>query len=164
MIVVIQCAARKRLDAGHFVTVGGKPIVFVADPKAAPAHPVHTFARPDDLSVNGESWRQVLLKYNEENAGNPLGLCPAYQLYIPKEYGRLVDRYGLKRVYILSAGWGLIRADFLTPYYDITYSEKAESYKRRRQTTMTTCACCPMTATMRSCFLAARTTFRSSVY
>ena len=39
------------------------------------------YARPDDLSANGMSWRDVLLKYNEENRNNPLGLLPAYQLY-----------------------------------------------------------------------------------
>jgi hypothetical protein len=39
----------------------------------------------------------------------------------------------VKQVYILSAGWGLIRADFLTPYYDITFSPGAETYKRRRK-------------------------------
>jgi hypothetical protein len=39
----------------------------------------------------------------------------------------------LRKVYILSAGWGLIAADFLTPYYDITFSQSAEGYKRRRK-------------------------------
>ncbi|MEA2874649.1 MAG: hypothetical protein QOH67_4953, partial [Hyphomicrobiales bacterium] len=32
-----------------------------------------------------------------------------------------------------SAGWGLIRTDFLTPCYDITFSQSAEGYKRRRK-------------------------------
>ena len=44
-----------------------------------------------------------------------------------------MDRFGPKNVYILSAGWGLIRADFLTPYYDITFSPSAEAYKRRHR-------------------------------
>jgi hypothetical protein len=34
-------------------------------------------------------------------------------------------------VFVLSAGWGLIRSDFLTPNYDITFTSQAESYKRR---------------------------------
>jgi hypothetical protein len=59
---------------------------------------------------------------------------PAYQLYENNVYGRLVDRFGLRNVYILSAGWGLIRADFLTPSYDITFSPSADAYKRRRKT------------------------------
>jgi hypothetical protein len=41
---------------------------------------------------------------------------------------------GLQNVYILSAGWGLIRADFLTPQYDITFAQSADQYKRRRKT------------------------------
>ena len=80
------------------------------------------------------SWRDVLLKYNETAKDNPLGLYPAYQLYENRTYGRLVDRFGSQNVYILSAGWGLIRGDFLTPYYDITYSPSAEPYKRRKKT------------------------------
>jgi len=40
--------------------------------------------------------------------GNPLGLCPAYQLYENKTYGRLAARFGLGNLFILSAGWGLI--------------------------------------------------------
>jgi hypothetical protein len=134
MIVVIQCAASKRSDAGHLRSAGGKPIVFVADPQAAPADPAHLYARPDDPSGTGKSWRQVLLNYNKELDDNPIGLYPAWQLYENKAYGRLVDRLGIQKLYILSAGWGLIRADFLTPYYDITFSPSAEGYKRRRKT------------------------------
>jgi hypothetical protein len=37
----------------------------------------------------------------------------------------------LENVFILSAGWGLISAGFLTPQYDITFSRSAEAYKRR---------------------------------
>ena len=65
---------------------------------------------------------------------NPLGLYPAYRLYRNPIYERLVDRLGLQNVYILSAGWGLIWADFLTPYYDITFSQSAEGFKRRWKT------------------------------
>ena len=36
-------------------------------------------------------------------------------------------------MYILSAGWGLISAKFLTPNYDITFSNQAEAYKQRRK-------------------------------
>lgn len=133
MIAVIQCAASKRSGAGHLVSGNGKPVVFVAEPQGAPADPAHVYARPDDPSGNGMSWRQALLKYNQRPEDNPLGLYRAWQLYENKTYGRLVDRFGVQKVYILSAGWGLIRADFLTPYYDITFSSKAEGYKRRRK-------------------------------
>jgi len=91
------------------------------------------YARPDDRSDTGTLWRDVLLKYNREPDGNPLGLYPAHQLYENKAYWRLADELGVQNVYILSAGWGLIRADFLTPYYDITFSLSADAYKRRRK-------------------------------
>jgi hypothetical protein len=133
MIVVIQCAASKRSGVGHLVSGSGKPLIFVAEPQSAPVDPAHAYARPDDPSGAGMSWRQALLQYNEEPRDNPFGLYPAWQLYENKNYERLVDRLGLRKVYILSAGWGLIRADFLTPYYDITFSPSAAGYKRRRK-------------------------------
>src|ERR1700729_1347462 len=112
MMVVIQCAASKRAGAGHLVSGSGKPFVFVAEPQDPPADRAHVYPRPDDPSGEGTSWRQALVKYNEEARANPLCLYPAWQLYENKTYGRLVDRLGLQKVYILSAGWGLIRADF----------------------------------------------------
>ena len=47
-----------------------------------------------------------------------------------------MDRFGVEQVYILHAGWGLIKADFLTPYYDITFSrgQNVDPYKRRAKT------------------------------
>jgi len=134
MIIVIQCAASKRSGAGSMVSADGKAVVFVADPAAAPPSPTHVYARPDDSYRKGISWRELLLKYNTDARDNPLGLLPAYQLYENKTYGRLVDRFGSKQVYILSAGWGLVTADFLTPYYDITFSSSAEDYMRRGKT------------------------------
>ena len=132
MIVVIQCAAAKRPDAGHLTLPDGKPVVFVADPAAAPNDGACAYARPDDRAQTDRTWRDQLLSYNDVE-GNPLGLYQAYYLYENQIYGRLVDRFGPKNVYILSAGWGLISADFLTPYYDITFSQSAEPYKRRRK-------------------------------
>jgi hypothetical protein len=55
-------------------------------------------------------------------------------VYGNKVYERLADHFGGQKVFILSAGWGLIRADFLTPYYDITFSQSADAYKRRKKT------------------------------
>ena len=43
-----------------------------------------------------------------------------------------MESFGCENVFILSAGWGLIAASFLTPTYDITFSASAEPYKRRR--------------------------------
>ncbi len=80
------------------------------------------------------SWRVRLLDYNRRlSEENPLGLLPAYRLYEPPIYSSLANVFGTSHLYILSAGWGLIEAEFLTPMYDITFSAKADDYKRRRK-------------------------------
>ncbi len=134
MKIVIQCAARKEPKAGYFRTPEGKPIKFVAHPLHAPYHESYVLARPDDLAeAESNTWRNLVANYNKSAAENPYGLFPAYRLYLNLAYGALVEKFGEKSVYILSAGWGLIRSDFLTPQYDITFSASAEPFKRRRQ-------------------------------
>ena len=133
MIVVIQCAATKRHGAGRLVRGDGKPVSFVARPESGPDDRVHVYARPDDVSDKGKSWRDVLLEYDAQAGNNPLGLYRAYELYENRTYGQLVEKFGPEGVYILSAGWGLINANFRIPYYDITFSPSAEDYKRRRK-------------------------------
>lgn len=139
MIAVIQCAASKRADAGRVRTRNGEPVFFVANPQLArkkrhePKRVV--YARPDDLCEDSGTWRNALLEYNRQH-DNPLGLLQAWQLYENAAYRRLVERCGIDKVYILSAGWGLIRSDFLTPDYDITFSQsvrKKAPYKVRRK-------------------------------
>ncbi|WP_212635146.1 hypothetical protein [Aliiruegeria lutimaris] len=105
----------------------------MADPERAPQGMPFTYAHPDETADTGSSWRDELLKYNDAPGNNPLGLLPAWQLYQNETYSLLANRYGLGSLYILSAGWGLIAADFLTPKYDITFSAQADAYKRRRK-------------------------------
>lgn len=133
MMIVIQCAARKRADAGYLTTRNGERVFFVADPDKAPKNASVTYAHPDEASDTGEPWRKRLMRYNETPGNNPLGLLPAWQLYENETYALLVKKYGADRLFILSAGWGLLSADFLTPLYDITFSAQAEPYKRRRR-------------------------------
>ena len=123
MIVVIQCAARKQDRAGHLRTLDGRNVMFVAQPDCAPSDGSRVHARPDDMSDKGDTWRTVLEQYNAAPGGNPLGLLPAWRLYRNPTYGMLAKSMGLQRFFILSAGWGLIRADYLTPNYDITFSK-----------------------------------------
>ena len=133
MILVIQCAARKNPDAGWLRWRDGRKMVFVADPDAAPGGVSHAYARPDDVSDTGASWRTMLCEYNSVPRDNPHGLLPAWRLYENPIYGLLAEHCGQERFYILSAGWGLIQSDFLTPAYDITFSPGAERHKRRRK-------------------------------
>jgi hypothetical protein len=133
MIVVIQCAATKRAGAGLLRRQDGTKVLFVADPAAAPPSSELVYARPDDTSDTNMTWREALLQYNRSPDANPLGLYSAAELYANPTYGLLAKRFGTDRTYILSAGWGLIGASLLTPYYDITFSTAAERYKRRRK-------------------------------
>jgi len=130
MKIVIQCAARKVSDAGSLTDARGTPVLFVANPCLAPHSETCIYARPDDPADTGLTWRDLLVDYNATGT-NRLGLLPAYRLYGHQVYRQLVDHYGVDNVFILSAGWGLIRADFLTPKYDITFSASAEKYKKR---------------------------------
>ena len=134
--VVIVCAARKDPNAGRLATAKGKPVFFVADPVTAPSRPEVEYRCPDDVAPSGASWRDELVKYNEtyrDTGANPRGLLPAWRLYANPAYKHLVNQLGEDKVFILSGGWGLIPAPFLTPDYDITFSVNAEAYKRRRQ-------------------------------
>lgn len=133
MTVVIQCAATKRSDCGHLRTGDGRPVLFVAHPDRAPNTGPFVYARPDDLAEDGRPWRDHLLEYNAGDGFNPYGLLPARQLYTHPIYARLADHCGPNRLYILSAGWGLIPGHFLTPAYDVTFSAGAAEYKRRRK-------------------------------
>lgn len=134
MKIVLQCAARKQISAGLLRDDSGEPVLFVARPEEAPPEAGLRYARPDDPrdELSG-TWRQFLVQYNRASVGNPLGLLPAFRLYANPAYVALAERYGTENLYILSAGWGLIPADYLTPNYDITFSASAESYKRRRK-------------------------------
>jgi hypothetical protein len=133
VIAVIQCAAKKRTDAGHLRTADGRNVLFVAAPAGAPPSSAVCYARPDDRSDAGGTWRERLLDYNRGPGANSLGLCRAIDLYANSAYHQITERYGADRTFILSAGWGLIRGDFLTPNYDITLSTAAEPYQRRKR-------------------------------
>lgn len=139
MKVVIQCAGRKRDSAGRLIDETGAEVNFVACPDLY-AHelPGSRSCRPDDLLTTdaGTTWRNVLAQYNERyqrEGSNPDRLLPAGELYSPRVYRRLIESFGPNNVYILSAGWGLVRADFLLPDYDITFSNQPNvpQYARR---------------------------------
>ncbi|HZU51162.1 MAG TPA: hypothetical protein VE968_04725, partial [Sphingomicrobium sp.] len=108
-------------------------MLFVADPARAPESTDVIYARPDDRADNGATWRDHIARYNATPDVNPFGLSTAYELYENETYRELVRRFGIGNTMILSAGWGLIPAGFLTPRYDITFSASAEPYVRRRK-------------------------------
>jgi hypothetical protein len=107
------------------------PVSFVAHPELAPPAAGCVYARPDDASQAGGTWREQLVAYNSSPGDNPLGLLPAFELYENDIYRAMVKQCGVEKTYILSAGWGLIDAAFLTPAYDITFSAQADKFVRR---------------------------------
>src|SRR2546423_4146494 len=141
MRIVIQCAARKSARAGKFRAADGHDVMFVADPREAPPQTGTHYARPDDLADDSDTWRDRLVAYNQHHGFNPLSLLPAYQLYDNRAYQGLVSRFGIDKIFILSAGWGLVTANYLLPDYDITFSAMAEPYKRRRKQAVYTDFC-----------------------
>lgn len=136
MIVVIQCAKTKTAGAGHLRLPNGKEVKFVAHPSDAPSKSGVSYARPDDAADTGKPWRVELLDYNLRHIDNPnynpLGLLPAWQFYDRQAYRMLVGHFGTDRFYILSAGWGLVKSDFLIPYYDIAFSPAPHERHQRR--------------------------------
>jgi hypothetical protein len=134
MKVVIQCAGRKAPGAGALRTRTGQRVKLVAHPEQAPSSTEWLYAHPDGPSdAPGQTWRQQLVAYNKSPRDNPLGLLEAYRLYGNSVYKELVDAFGLTNVFILSAAWGLVRADYPLPYYDLTfaYTKPADRYTRR---------------------------------
>jgi hypothetical protein len=132
MRVVIQCAGSKRPEAGTFRTADSRRVAFVADPALGPCTPDVLYAHPDEPSDQpGQTWRDRVVEANRTRT-NPCGLLPAGRLYAPEAYALLERFVGPERLFILSAGWGLVRSDFLLPRYDITFSGSAARHKRRR--------------------------------
>ena len=137
MIVVMSCAGSKSPNAGRLRTPDGSPVEFVAHPglmQESRIDPNLVYASPDDQSGFGMTWRERLQEYNEEHrrtGGNPCDLLPAFQLYKNRVYRDLAETFEPESVFIISAGWGLIRSDFLTPQYDITFSGLAPDAERR---------------------------------
>jgi len=132
MIVVIQCAGTKSPDAGVFEHQG-MPVDFVARPELAQSSTGRRLAHPDNL-VPGESrtWRDLILELNAK-PNRPPGLMPAAELYKDQAFSRLRAALPLKQIFILSAGWGLVRGDFRLPVYNITYSNQVDAINRRRE-------------------------------
>jgi hypothetical protein len=127
---VMQCAGTKR-SGGYLRSASGRRILFVGRPDLAPRAVDCEHAHPDDRSdVGSSTWRDVVVSYNNDQS-NPERLWRAFELYAPPAaptiYRSLVNRFGIESVFILSAGWGLIRADFLTPQYDITFAPEAKA-------------------------------------
>lgn len=135
MIAVIQCAGSKQREGGYLSNQTGERVVFVAQPDLAPKADGYEPVHPDGAAPGGRTWREEVLAYNESE-DNPQGLYTAWELYRPAAYRRLIEALGVENVLVLSAGWGLVRADFRLPMYDITFTSQVKkdrpwTYRRK---------------------------------
>jgi len=124
-VIIIQCSGRKKANS-----ING--IKFVAQPQE-----VNEYHPDDNMDNNiGASWRQYIEAYNEKyqrTGENPYNLCKAGDLYLPNWYQLIIQKYGYSSVYILSAGWGLVRSDYLIPSYNITFALSAPKKNKRNK-------------------------------
>lgn len=138
MNIIIQCAGTKTKDEDSFLKdFSRRRLRFVADPTKFVGEDVAY--RPDDMIPNeARTWREWVGSLNAGNYPEGQRLFRAGDLYVPRNkpyiYQRLIEEFGWQRVFILSAGWGLVRADFRIPNYDITFShaKNVPPYARRR--------------------------------
>lgn len=140
MQIVLPCSKRKKTHAPTFC-LDGHPIRFIANPQQqanlwerAPWDPI--------THGNKRTWIHCLTDYNNAGQLNPEdlgvgvsinganGLFCAGTLYAHRIYSDLIQVLGFDNVYILSAGWGLVRADTRLPTYNITFSTQAEQEAR----------------------------------
>lgn len=118
--VVMTCASKKN-DGGDLI-YNGQIVKFYAQSNIA-----NNEFLPDNRIPNMEiTWRDFVLTNQNQN------IIPfrAYELYKRNEYRQLFNRFG-NSFYVLSAGWGLVKADFRLPNYDITFSNNAELINKR---------------------------------
>jgi hypothetical protein len=113
MKIIISCSNRKN---GESFLHNGTAINFVSRVEGLGAEN-ELYVHPDDLIPNEEStWRDLVSQQEILN-----DLLPAYQLYNQSIYNSLFRHYS-DDLYIFSAGWGIIRADFRIPKYNVTFS------------------------------------------
>ena len=143
-IIVIQCAHGKRdLEPWHY---DGREIKFVANPtKCKEPGPNVCYYRPDDrIPGITMSCREILNQYNESREEIPgffqsTSFKKAYELYMNPIYKDLVSEFKEDCVFILSAGWGLVRSDYLLPSYNITFSRSARVCNKRTEDDFSWC-------------------------
>lgn len=115
MKIVISCCDKKNGDLFHH---NGEAINFVSHANEfAPIDQLNF--HPDDLVPNENfTWRELVAQ--QENRDD---LLSSYILYKPNIYNVLYQHYG-NDLFIFSAGWGIVRADYKLPKYNITFSTK----------------------------------------
>jgi hypothetical protein len=122
--IIISCCDRKN---GGPLIHNGEVINFVSHVDQVVPNDEMYF-HPDDLVPNEDiTWRELV---RQQGLNNNLQL--AHELYRPSIYNSLFQNYG-NDLFIISAGWGIIRADYRLPKYNVTFSNTniIPNYARR---------------------------------
>ena len=124
--ILIQCAGDKSSDAGTF-KYHGKIVNFVAQPQVCQETSCSVYVNPNQIIDQNKNitWFDKLKEYNKEyveTGDNPYNLFKAVELYRNAIFNHIKQRIGSENIYILSAGWGIVKGSYLLPDYNITFS------------------------------------------
>jgi hypothetical protein len=114
MKVIISCCDRKN---GNQFTHNKKSINFISKVNEVDSNNA-LYVHPDDLIPNENiTWRELIALQEIRD-----DLLPTYDLYRPEIYKSLYQHLG-DDLFIFSAGWGIVRADYKLPKYNVTFSK-----------------------------------------
>lgn len=140
MKVVIQCAGRKN-PAATF-TLHQRCLTFLAEPdpsldQLSPWDKIPGLESNDWIDCirdigDPSAWEKYVTAGIGISGGG--GLSTSGNLYANNIYRQLMARLGNSNVYILSAGWGLTRADRGIPDYNVTFATDQNTPKAARIT------------------------------
>ena len=126
MKIIISCCDRKN---GMTFQQDGDKINFVSNVNEVSSNN-ELYFHPDNLIPNENiTWRELIAKQE-----NRIDLLSTYILYKPNIYKLLFQHYG-NDLFIFSAGWGIVRADYKLPKYNVTFSngKNIPFYARRKK-------------------------------
>ena len=114
MKIVIGCSGRKN---GFLFSNDNVPINFVSNVNEFISQDRLCF-HPDNLIPNKNiTWRELVAQQEVRD-----DLLPSYKLYKTEIYNRLFQHYG-DDLFIFSAGWGIVKATYKLPKYNVTFSK-----------------------------------------
>ena len=124
MKIVITCIGPKN---GTNLIYNDLEILFVSDSKFCKKQDGKLFANPDEMMPDRKTtWREYVNSSEYQNNENNLKAGDLYNREIFRRLNSVLNY----EYYILSAGWGLIKASRRIPKYDISFSGNEKCKKR----------------------------------
>ena len=130
--ILIQCAGKKN-NTYTFDNYQGKKVEFISDIESndLPNSNNSIYVNPNEAisEDSDKTWIDKLKEYNK-NKLNPNGFCQAWELYENPIYADIKKKVGKENMFIASAGWGIVKASYWLPNYDITFSRPPKGKKK----------------------------------